>query len=286
MSLKDDLIPRTKNLVMDLVAAAQVDVAPWAESRNGLVAKPASNPKYCYEWAFTQPKKLIVVCLWHDQLIESGGQVSCSLNLRHWAEQVQQSRLKPSQRSAGSRRARRMDEALKEASEYHLPVRVIVGEGPKQDIANPDSLATSRMIKRLLDPEPWAVMQYDSDTGRCELCRSRRYTYVDQFDLSTNEQLRQYEVLGKVWQRDPDVRKEVLRRAEGKCEMCRQPGFQMHSGEVYLETHHVIPLCEQGADHTLNVVALCPNDHREAHHGASRTKIQKRLQAHLALLSS
>jgi 5-methylcytosine-specific restriction protein A len=32
-----------------------------------------------------------------------------------------------------------------------------------------------------------------------------------------------------------------------------------------LETHHIIPLSEEGEDIEENVIALCPNDHRRAH---------------------
>jgi 5-methylcytosine-specific restriction protein A len=56
----------------------------------------------------------------------------------------------------------------------------------------------------------------------------------------------------------------------------------MTGGEIYLETHHVVPLSEKGADHERNVAALCPNDHREAHHGERREAIRSLLLAMLA----
>jgi 5-methylcytosine-specific restriction protein A len=56
----------------------------------------------------------------------------------------------------------------------------------------------------------------------------------------------------------------------------------MAGGGVYLETHHVVPLSEKGVDHERNVVALCPNDHREAHHGERRNAIRTQLLAMLA----
>lgn len=63
---------------------------------------------------------------------------------------------------------------------------------------------------------------------------------------------------------NPQVRTQVLQRANGKCEFGPTP-FQNLSGETYLETHHVISLSEQGADKLTNVTPLCPNHHREAH---------------------
>lgn len=66
-------------------------------------------------------------------------------------------------------------------------------------------------------------------------------------------------------------------RARGVCELCGTEGFRTAAGQVYLETHHVAPLSEGGLDQVSNVVALCPNDHRRAHHGSDRSDIRSRL---------
>jgi predicted HNH restriction endonuclease len=58
-----------------------------------------------------------------------------------------------------------------------------------------------------------------------------------------------------------------LQRAKGKCEYCGVLGFLKPDGTRYLESHHIIALAKEGADRLTNVVALCPNDHREAHYG-------------------
>lgn len=49
----------------------------------------------------------------------------------------------------------------------------------------------------------------------------------------------------------------------------------MVDGRAYLETHHVVPLSEGGADSTSNVVALCPKDHKRAHYAVDRDEIRK-----------
>ena len=67
--------------------------------------------------------------------------------------------------------------------------------------------------------------------------------------------------------RKPEVRNQVLKRANGKCEYKGCKPFSRKSGEIYLETHHVIHLSHKGADKATNVIALCPNHHREAHFG-------------------
>jgi 5-methylcytosine-specific restriction protein A len=79
-----------------------------------------------------------------------------------------------------------------------------------------------------------------------------------------------------VIERDPGVRTWILRAAEGFCELCRQPApFLDAEGVPFLEVHHVIPLATGGPDTITNAVALCPNCHRELHHGKERNfKIQ------------
>ena len=56
----------------------------------------------------------------------------------------------------------------------------------------------------------------------------------------------------------------------------------MADGKIYLETHHVISLGEHGLDTESNVAALCPNHHREAHHGEKRAEMRKVLLKELA----
>jgi 5-methylcytosine-specific restriction endonuclease McrA len=75
--------------------------------------------------------------------------------------------------------------------------------------------------------------------------------------------------------RDTKVRDAVLKRAKGKCEFCGELGFMKPDGTRYLESHHVIALARDGADRLTNVIALCPNDHREAHFGERGEEIEK-----------
>jgi len=72
-----------------------------------------------------------------------------------------------------------------------------------------------------------------------------------------------------VHDRNPDVIAEVLERANGVCEWCKQPApFIRRSNQTpYLEVHHVQLLAEDGADTVENARALCANCHRKAHYG-------------------
>lgn len=82
----------------------------------------------------------------------------------------------------------------------------------------------------------------------------------------------------RVYARDPKVRAFVLQRANGTCELCAQPApFQTEAEQPFLEVHHIVPLAEGGSDKVSNAAALCPNCHREAHHGHDRDEIKARL---------
>jgi len=75
--------------------------------------------------------------------------------------------------------------------------------------------------------------------------------------------------------RRPDVIAWVLEAAEGVCGACGASApFLRSNGEPYLEVHHVRPLADGGPDTIDNAVALCPNCHRQLHHGATREALR------------
>lgn len=77
--------------------------------------------------------------------------------------------------------------------------------------------------------------------------------------------------------RDAMIRARVLKRAAGKCEFCGRHGFKRADGSHYLESHHIIALADEGVDRMANVIALCPNDHREAHFGRRSEHLEARM---------
>jgi 5-methylcytosine-specific restriction enzyme A len=81
------------------------------------------------------------------------------------------------------------------------------------------------------------------------------------------------------------VRAYVLARAAGTCESCGQRApFLRQDGTAYLEPHHTRRLSDGGPDHPRWVGAVCPNCHREIHHGAEGEGKNERLQQHLGVL--
>lgn len=64
------------------------------------------------------------------------------------------------------------------------------------------------------------------------------------------------------------VRQQALWRAAGHCGDCGRPApFTTPQGRPFLEVHHILPLGRGGPDTLANVIALCPNCHRQRHHG-------------------
>ncbi|WP_435608086.1 HNH endonuclease [Pseudomonas knackmussii] len=90
---------------------------------------------------------------------------------------------------------------------------------------------------------------------------------------SSCPQPRQIQVQTSAYMRNADVIVEVLERANGKCEVCREqaPFLRASDRSPYLEVHHIIPLALGGHDTVTNAQALCPNCHRRFHYGTQAT---------------
>ena len=279
MSVLDDLKPTSKLRVIDLVREAGVGVSDWSNCKGGK-KKAAVNPRYCYEWSFIEPGRVVVLSWWHEDLREEDGVVCMRLNLREEAR-VYGERLG---KGVWTRRAQKFDDAVTEAKDQNLPIRMIINEGERAYINDPE-LRPAKVKRRLLDALPWSVKAYDEETGDCILVRGH-VKYVDQFSVQPESQaLKRRPVSGMAFVRDPMLRAKALQRAKGLCEYCGKPGFRMENGTVFLETHHVVPLGDGGIDAESNIAAICPNHHREAHHGVRATEIRQTLLSKLKRLS-
>ncbi len=268
------LEPKRRARVMDLLAEVGHDITDWANYSNG-ANNPAANPRLCYEWAFLQEDKDIVLNLWYEDLREEAGSIVLKENIRRDISLY----AGLANRSVWRNRAEKVDRALRKAYEEGVPVRVILCSGKRRDRNEPSSEA-SRVKRRDLDPVPWAVTSYDDKTGDAVIVRGAKpVDVVDQFSVDAVEDspTERRSLSGSAFVRDGAVRFAALVRAEGRCEFCGQPGFITGTGKVFLETHHIVPLGEGGADSIRNVAALCPNHHREAHHGAAKEKIRAAL---------
>lgn len=90
-------------------------------------------------------------------------------------------------------------------------------------------------------------------------------------------------VVSYAYNRNSDVVAEVLMRANGKCELCRQdaPFLKASDGSYYLEVHHWTPLAENGEDTVENAAALCPNCHKHSHFGQFKDHIKISRKLHV-----
>lgn len=311
------LEPHQRSRVMDLVEQAGVDVSPWAYKQGGApVTNPSANPAFCYEWAFGDgDNEPVVLCVWHESLKLEDGRIIYRDNLRQLAlrldDRATSRRELPKDRSRAksqARRARLFDHRCQQATNKSLPIRVVLlkGERADRDTIGRDA---SSVEYRLLDSEIWGFESYDMMSGdfvlvrgldprkvptqqnitnqRLEQCQEQGQEqerspkkYIDQFDALDVPETR--EVSGRQFVRSRLIRQEVLARASGVCEACGQVGFKTAAGQIYLETHHVVPLSESGPDVVWNIVAICPNDHRIAHYGADRDQWQARMISYLA----
>lgn len=276
MSQLENIKPKASHSVFDLVEEAGFDVSDWIASSNDPRGHKA-NPKYCYEWSFIEPGRLIILNLWHSGMLGENGRIVTRDNFRADAK-FHRTVTRKAQWAA---RANKLDDALQTALKDNLPVRVILLDGNRRNKDDPE-LKPSKVTARELDPEPWAITNYDWSTGDYELTRGVfTQEVVDQFDLDLADKAgpAKTEVTTSAFIRDPAVRRRVLARSRGRCELCGQSGFEMVSGALYLETHHVIPLSEGGRDIDSNVVALCAHDHRRAHYAVERDDIAAKLES-------
>lgn len=270
MAILDELLPTRRQRVYDLVREAGIDVREW-EASKGQSKSAASNPLYCFNYAF-MGEQVVVLNLWHDHMQEQEGSVRYILHPRRSIE-----------RTTGNkqRRARYLESALRTAMETRWPIRAIVLAGQRKSAG----AAKTSVTRRLLDPEVWHVETYDIANDCCTLARRKpQPTFIDQFTaLQEGAPLPMRKtVTSDVATRCPRVRRQALARANGYCQYCHATGFITRDGSIFLETHHVIPLSEGGPDTLNNLVALCPNHHREAHHGAAQAFIRQQLLAYLA----
>ena len=86
------------------------------------------------------------------------------------------------------------------------------------------------------------------------------------------------------YQRSGQVKRYVLARANGHCELCEEPApFNRKSnGTPYLEPHHINRLSDGGLDHPKYVGAICPTCHRLIHFGVNGQQRNDELRGRIA----
>lgn len=278
--LKTEIMPKKKLNVMDLITVAGIDTSDWKNYKKG-EEYAASNPKYCYEWSFVEKGKVVVLNLWYHNIIEKGNDIVLRTNMR----EVMARNSKAKSKQTVVKRAHKMDQAIQTALQDKLPIRVIICK-KRNTIEENNSDSISKVHKRELDSAPWGILSYNTKTGECILKRGLiNNKIIDQYSMDQLEGSApvKKDVIASVFERDSRVRRNVRNRSNGKCEKCGKIGFFMKNYNVYIETHHITPLNEGGVDNESNVIALCPDHHKEAHYGINNELFKKELEEILRL---
>ena len=258
----ESLRPTAPGVIMDMVEAAGIDVAPWSMKKDGTpAAKPKANPQYCYEWAFGGDKQPTALCVWHRNLKVDAGQIVFEESLRQHAlglDRVAITRDNPAHVKSRARdqakRARLFDSLLQRAFRKSQPVRVILltGKPRQRDVLGWD---TAQVEYRALDREHWSVVSYSDENGSFKLVRGLPIEFVsqaassgpresfgqprendktDQTNSASDDQpayADQFSIpeaperaatVGSVFQRSQEVRRRVLERAKGFCEFLQR----------------------------------------------------------------
>ncbi|PYB83930.1 hypothetical protein DMX03_20015 [Pseudomonas koreensis] len=293
-------------MIIDCVQEAGIDVHAWSyRKKDGQpVALPQSNGGYCYEWSFRSDNgRILLLCVWFEELrIDDRGRVNFSGNLVAYANKlIRQLEKDPKNRNRTIKdprisRAQHFSSTVQLAYMNAIPVRVVIVSGPVREVEDIDS-GNDRAVGRYLDVEFWAVESFNKDSGAFVLVRgcspdqlplgSTEFEEVaeslvvidgqvvsDQFREENRSEAYMYDGLQR--HRDPKVRALVLARSKGICELTMAPGFKMANGGTYLETHHIVPLSEGGADTIENVIALSADAHRQAHYAVDREDLRRR----------
>lgn len=298
-----ELKPKNKSLIIDCVRDAGIDVARWALSKsNNTVKHPQSNGAYCYEWSFRgQDNNVMLLCLWYSDIKEdSDGNIIVEGDLNAYADNL----TRELERKPGSqkrqisdpriKRARHFTQTVELASLRNMALRVVIVLGKARQLE--DETTSDKAIGRFLDSSSWIIEEFDKNTGAFKL-RREAYNAVSMTNCASDAAVDQaaklmhervvdqfavvglpetYEVHGATFRRNAAVRALILSRSQGACEYCHELGFEMDSGERYLETHHILPLSEGGPDEQSNMIALCPEIHRQAHYGKNREELKEK----------
>lgn len=256
------LRPKQKLQVIDLVRIAGFDVSDWAN----YAGTPGANPKYCYEWCFTEGGRSLVN-IWFENLCERDGVIIQDLNLRQRAKIEE-----------GPRRARalKFDRTVYDAKQSGSNLRVIILDRP--------SLGEGSANGRMLDPQPWHVAAYDEATGAFTLARGVPPAAGDRAWDNAVQEFIEGEIRSRISlhrkreraARDAKI-EQVLKQENGRL-LCEVPGCGFdfvsvygEAGRGYAHVHHKLPLAnlppEGGKVRLVDLAIVCANCHAMIHRG-------------------
>jgi len=74
--------------------------------------------------------------------------------------------------------------------------------------------------------------------------------------------------------RDPKLAALMKIKNHHHCQVCEKPTFESKDGNLYTESHHVMPRGKGGADDPKNILITCPTCHKKFDKGNEKTLIE------------
>jgi 5-methylcytosine-specific restriction protein A len=301
MTTKEDLRPNQLQLVKDVVAAAGLPTDAWGDRND--------NTHENMKWCFGEAGKPNVAMIWWTGLDDSNktGPVSFIDGTEKWAQEAEDKKQK-----TAATKARHLHSLIMQSFTKGTAIRVALVEGTG---FNTDKEKVKKRVldDELWYPHHYdpvtrqivvmrGVPQPDGFDPQVEVdCIMKGLPlplhgslpaepYVDPHIEPAENQAPPSENNAElaepktrttqttVYARDPEVVRRVKERAaDGKCECCEKLGFPTARGGYYLEVHHVIPLNFERYDFEWNALAICPDEHKQAHFGINRGKLRDRM---------
>lgn len=144
-------------------------------------------------------------------------------------------------------------------------------------------------VNKTLQPELYGATEVEEDAGNepvahtveIDIAMLRNAAIAACLPHQTNLDVK--ETTRAVYQRSAQVKRYVLARAAGRCELCRQPApfMRKSDGTPYLEPHHINRVSDGGLDHPMYVGAVCPTCHRLIHFGVDGHRRNEELRANV-----
>lgn len=269
------LRPSREDRVMDCVRSAGIDVRDWSNWKGG-TRRASQNPRYCYEWSFIEPGRVVALNLWYRNMQIEDGRIIQKHNFLEGARN--------SGKANWVTRNRRMHQSVVTAWEDRLPVRVIICDGVMRGRLDPER-RPSKVTARVLDEEPWAVTALDLESGSVTLTRgvaprrgatttewSTGGLFPDESSLPPSylEGGRKTVTVNAI-ERDAKARRDCLRFFGPRCQVCDMSFVERYGdlGKGFIHIHHLRPLGsnrgQRTTDPTKDLVPVCPNCHAMLH---------------------
>lgn len=152
----------------------------------------------------------------------------------------------------------------------------------KLETQNSGKRKGDKLVKCLLEPITKEELKYSLEPVALDTIVSEPTDLYDLrkqlIKLNNKANKQKKETPSEYYSRSSKIKEYALLRGEGKCENCNENAPFLNSQEIpFLEVHHIFSLSDGGPDHPLNVAAICPNCHREAHYGINKEILKKKL---------